>query len=180
MSRKDGNTLGLVVFLLVILAAFVLVNPMFRFSCSRVMMHDFLGMHPGDATSGVYLWNPGLSRVVPLTLMFFLWAAVALWAYRDAERRNHNGLLWGLFVFVGNIVGLIIYLILRSSPAETVTPAPVAAAAICPQCAGPVQNTYVACPQCGARLSKQCSQCGKRAELDWVACPYCGNSMDRE
>ena len=44
MSRKNSNTLGLVVFLLVILAAFTLVNPMFRFICSRVMMHDFLGM----------------------------------------------------------------------------------------------------------------------------------------
>jgi len=178
MSRKNSNKLGLVVFLLVILAAFALVNPMFRFSCSRVMMHDFLGMHPGDATSGVFLWNPGLSRVVPLTLMFFLWAAVALWAYRDAERRNHNGLLWGLFVFVGNIVGLIIYLILRSSSPETTATLVPAAAAQCPSCAGPTQKSYVACPHCGAKLSKECSQCGKRVEEDWKVCAYCGNSLN--
>jgi len=180
MSRKNSNTLGLVVFLLVILAAFALVNPMFRFSCSRVMMHDFLGMQSGDGSSSLFLGNPELFRIVPLTLMFLLWAAVALWVYRDAERRNHNGMLWGLFVFVGNIVGLIIYLILRSSSAEAVTSVTPPAAANCPHCAGPVQNTYVACPHCGVKLSKDCSQCGKRAELDWIVCPYCGNSMDKE
>jgi DNA-directed RNA polymerase subunit RPC12/RpoP len=178
MSRKNSNAAALTILVLVILAAFFLVNPLFRYSCSRVFMHDFLGMHSGDMTSGIFLWDSALTRFVPLTLMFVLWAAVALWVYRDAERRNHNGLLWGLFVFIGNIIGLIVYLILRSSAPETSTSLAPAATAKCPNCAGPIQSAYVACPHCGVRLSKNCSQCGKRAELDWKVCPHCGHAMN--
>jgi hypothetical protein len=178
MSKSDSSKAGLVILAVVFVAAFLLVNPLFRFSCSRVFMHDFLGMHPGDMSSGLFLSNYGIARFVPLTIMFFLWAAVAVWVYRDAERRSHNGLLWALFVFIGNVVGLIIYLILRSSSPETSAALVTTATAKCPSCAGPIQKSFVACPHCGVKLSKDCSQCGKRAELDWKVCPYCGNAMD--
>ena len=178
MTNKDSNKTGLIILAVVILAAFFFVNPIFTFSCSRVFMHDFLGMHPGDMTRGLYVSNYGLGRFIPLTIMFFLWAAVTVWVYRDAERRNHNGLLWGLFVFVGNIIGLIIYLILRSSSPETSAPFVPAAAGQCPGCGGPVQKSYVACPHCGVKLSRNCSHCGKSAESDWKVCPYCGQALD--
>ena len=180
MSKSDGNKAGFIILAAVFVVAFLLVNPLFRFSCSRVFMHDFLGMHPGDMTNGVFVFNPGISGFIPLTIMFFLWVAVAVWVYRDAERRNHNGLLWGIFVFIGNIVGLIVYLILRSSSPQPSGTVVAATTAQCPSCAGPIQKSYVACPHCGVKLSKDCSQCGKRAELDWKVCPYCGNSMQGE
>jgi hypothetical protein len=178
MSRKDGNALGVVVLILVILAAFFFVNPLFRFSCSRVFMHDFLGMHVDDMVPGVMVWSHGFYQLLPLTIMFFLWAAVALWVYHDAERRNHNGLLWALFVFVGNIIGLIVYLILRSSSPETTTSFAPPASARCPSCSGPIQPSYVACPHCGRKLSSNCAQCGKRLEPDWKICPYCGHATN--
>jgi hypothetical protein len=177
MSQKNSDKTGFFILMLVFLAAFLFINPIFRFSCARIFMHDYLGMHSGNMSSGYFLSD---LRFVPLTIMFVLWAAVAVWAYRDAERRNHNGLLWGLFVFIGNIVGLIVYLILRSSPAHTDATLVPAATAQCPSCAGPIQKSYVACPHCGVKLSKDCPQCGKRAEADWKICPYCGNSMDSE
>jgi hypothetical protein len=180
MSQKDSNKTGLIILAVVILTAFLFVNPLFRFSCSRVLMHDFLGVHSGDMTTGLFLTNHGITRFVPLTVMFFLWAAVAVWVYRDAERRNHNGLLWGLFVFIGNVIGLIVYLILRSSSPEVTPTLATAPAARCPSCSGPIQPSYVACPHCGVKLSRECSQCGKRAELDWKVCPYCGHAMDGE
>jgi RNA polymerase subunit RPABC4/transcription elongation factor Spt4 len=175
MPKSDGNKTGLIILMVIFVAAFLLINPLFRFSCSRVFMHDFLGMHPGDLTPGVFVLGPGH---IPLAIMFVLWAAVAVWVYRDAERRNHNGLLWSLFVFIGNIVGLIVYLILRSSSPETAITAAVVAAAQCPSCGGAIQESYVACPHCGVGLSKDCSQCGKRVEKDWKVCPYCGNTLD--
>jgi len=178
MSQKDSSKTGLIILAVIILTAFLFVNPLFRFSCSRIFMHDFLGMHSGDMTTGMFLSNSGIARFVPLTVMFFLWAAVAVWVYRDAERRNHNGLLWALFVFIGNIVGLIVYLILRSSSPESSIALAPAATSKCPGCSGPIQKSYVACPHCGFKLSKDCPQCGKRAELDWKVCPYCGHAMN--
>jgi hypothetical protein len=175
MSQKKSDTLGLALLVLVFLAAFLFVNPMFRFSCSRLFMHDFLGMHTSGPES-VFLVQHGLTRFLPLTILFFLWAAVSLWVYRDAERRNHSGLLWGLFVFVGNVVGLIIYLILRTSSPEATAPV-TAATAKCPSCGGPTQTDYVACPHCGVGLSNSCPGCGKRVEPGWKACPFCGGSL---
>lgn len=174
MSQNDSNKTGFILLMIVFVAAFLFVNPLFRFSCSRILMHDYLGVHPGDMSTTYFLAN---SRFIPLTIMFVLWAAVAVWVYLDAERRNSNGLLWGLFVFIGNIIGLIVYLILRtSSPGAEGAPSP-APEARCPACAGPILKSYVACPYCGVTLSKDCSQCGKRVEPDWKVCPHCGNSL---
>jgi hypothetical protein len=176
MSRQDKNWFGLAVLLLVILAAFFLVNPLFRFSCSQVFLHDWLGVAHNGGPPMLFLADHSIARFVPLLIMFLIWGAVALWVYHDAERRNHSGLLWGLFVFIGNILGLIIYLIVRVSSSDTSTD--LSAAAKCPNCAKPIQATYVACPHCGVNLAKKCAHCGKHAELDWKVCPYCGRAMN--
>lgn len=182
MSRQGKNTFGLIVVVLVILCAFFWLNPMFRYSCSRVFMHDFLGMEHGILAPGAMFFDIGLARMVPLMAMFILWACVALWVYHDAERRGHSGVLWALLVFVGNIIGLIIYLIMRStsapSPALAPTASPPVATASCPSCAQPIQSSYVACPHCGVSLVRKCAQCDKRIEPDWKVCPYCGRDLD--
>jgi hypothetical protein len=178
MSPQKKSSGGLAILVLVIAAAFLLITPFFRFSCSRVFLHDFFGMHPGDLASGAIFTSMGIARMVPLLIMFALWAAVSLWVYHDAERRNHSGLLWGLFVFLGNIIGLIIYLIVRATDSEPAVALAPTRSAACPSCSKPVQNTYVACPYCGASLAQKCTHCGKPAEPDWKVCPYCGQSMD--
>jgi RNA polymerase subunit RPABC4/transcription elongation factor Spt4 len=177
MSRQHKNGIGLLILLAVIVCAFFLVNPLFRFSCSRIFLHDFMGMDHTMLTPGVFFSEHGIARMLPLMLMFLMWGAVSLWAYHDAEQRGHSGLLWGLFVFVGNIIGLIIYLIVRSSPEDTALSAGPASTAPCPRCAHPVQKTYVACPHCGTSLTQKCAHCEKPVELDWKVCPYCGQDL---
>ena len=45
---------------------------------------------------------------------FVLWAALAYWVYRDANRRNmDNALLWGVITFFLGLIGLVIYLVVR-------------------------------------------------------------------
>lgn len=69
--------------------------------------------------------------------------AIAVWVYRDAEKRGMNGALWLIVVLVGSIIGLIIYLIIRrdhpiggrpywAPPTPPAYPAP----PICPYCRG--------------------------------------------
>ena len=94
MSRQQKNGIGLLILLAVIVCAFFFVNPLFRFSCSRVFLHDFIGMDHTMLTPGVFFSDYGMARMLPLMLMFIMWGAVALWTYHDADRRGHSGLLW--------------------------------------------------------------------------------------
>lgn len=56
-------------------------------------------------------------------LIFVVIIAVAIWVYRDANRRGMNGTLWLIVVLLGSIIGLIVYLVVRndSPPAFTET-----------------------------------------------------------
>jgi RNA polymerase subunit RPABC4/transcription elongation factor Spt4 len=183
MSRRDRNSLGLVLLIVVIAAAFMFINPMFRYSWPRIFMHDFMGMQLGELPHATMFYMPGVMRGLPLHMLFFffLWVAVTLGVYRDAQARGQNGLLWGLMVLVGNILGLIIYLIVRSQ-ADSVR-SPMADSAIgpgavaCPSCERPVRDNFAVCPYCGLELGKECRGCGKRVELDWRVCAYCGKPL---
>ena len=177
MSAEKSNAAGLVVLVIVIVIAFMFITPFFPFSCSRVFLHDFMGMDRTIIGPGMMLTTTNLARVLPLLFMLVLWGAVALWVYHDAERRGQSGLLWGLFVFVGNIIGLIVYLIVRVSSPEA-SQGKTGVTMKCPGCSGTIRSTYVACPYCGVKLGRNCDACGKRVEAGWKACPYCGKLLD--
>jgi len=182
MTQRDKNSIGLVVLILVMLAFFALSSPMFRFSIPSLFMHDWLGV-PIDGIGHVFHnRSMNVMRILPLGMIYILWAGVAIWAYRDAERRNQNGLLWALFVFVGNIIGLIIYLILRGGTPEREASPSVSAPQVlsttpCPECGQGVQDAFVVCPYCAHSLVRSCVACSKRLEIDWKACPHCGQAV---
>ena len=133
--------------------------------------------------------------------LLFIWIAVIIWVYRDAERRGMNGVLWALLVLIGNLIALIIYLIVRSdniasprretppsppsaSPPPAVGPPKTAGAASpagkttdCPKCGRAVPADFSFCPHCGSPMSPRCPACGKEVEEDWKACPHCGKKL---
>jgi RNA polymerase subunit RPABC4/transcription elongation factor Spt4 len=129
------------------------------------------------------LWGMSLFFVI-------LWIAVIVWVYKDAERRGMSGVLWALLVFIGSIVGLLIFLIVRQdhpmlgetgSPGTPAAPqAPPPAALTCPSCKKPVEKKFTYCPYCGAPLQPVCKNCGKSVDPGWKACPYCGASLKSE
>lgn len=118
---------------------------------------------------------------LPTTLFslawLILWICVIVWVYRDAERRGMNGILWGLLVFIGNIIGLLIYLIVRSDNLPSKSP-PAAVYTKCPTCSTPVSQKYAFCPHCGASMrGPVCPGCSATVEKDWKACPHCGKTL---
>ena len=137
------------------------------------------------------LWGMSLFFVV-------LWIAVIIWVYKDAERRGMSGLLWSLLVFFGNLIGLLIFLIVRqdhpvccgpeasgtsAAPAPRGSSPPASAAAsqlTCPFCKKPVEKTFTYCPHCGTTLQPVCKNCGKPVDDAWKACPYCGAALKSE
>lgn len=65
-------------------------------------------------TQGVErIFWPFLSVIMFLIFWFVIGILICVWVYRDAESRGMNGALWLIIVLIANVVGLIVYLIVR-------------------------------------------------------------------
>jgi hypothetical protein len=193
MSAPKGKISALVLLVLVVVFVGFVLTPLaiaplgvFTGLARGTREAFFSGWHHIPWFPFVPLWSFSLVFVI-------LWFAVILWVYRDAERRRMSGLLWALLVFIGNLVGLLIYLIIRQdhpcceepagSPTTSPPSAPAAAGkktSACPACQKPVETGFVFCPHCGAALQKTCPSCGKPAESAWKVCPHCGTPLKSE
>jgi hypothetical protein len=195
MSAKSGKMTTLVIFVLFLLIMAFFLTPLVLaplgvftgmargFHHVTVNGFDFLGFRP---------WFP----FVPLWSVSFIflvvWIAVIIWVYKDAERRGMSSLLWALLVFIGNLIGLLIYLIVRQDhplreeqgTADVEPPATASSSEIrtmvCPACQKPVEKSYAFCPHCGATLQPVCRSCGKPADSAWKVCPHCGAPLKTE
>jgi hypothetical protein len=126
----------------------------------------------GHSVTGTLSFFPIV--LLPLALLA-LWIFVCIWVYRDAQERGMNGVLWALLVFIGHVIGLIIYLIVRSEQAKR----PQAACCEkCPSCGTEVRTGYTFCPHCGKPMRAVCPNCKKPVQAEWKVCPHCGASLD--
>lgn len=119
------------------------------------------------------------------TLFFIVFHfALTFWTYRDADRRGAMGWFWALTVFLFNVAGWMIYLVVR--PPEYSADArerdlEIRAKEVtlqrdletCPSCHKPVEKDFLICPSCMKKLRKPCIECGKALKLSWNVCPYC-------
>lgn len=72
-----------------------------------------LALAPNVSAQEAFYWFSGVICMI-YVVIFIVWIMVALWVYRDAESKGQSGVLWLLVVLIGSIVGLIVYLIVRS------------------------------------------------------------------
>ena len=83
-----------------------------------------------------------------------LWFVVALlilvWAYQDAESREMNGALWAVIIFFLSVLGLLLYLIVRSPQKGTNLIKHVSR--VCPKCGQVLTEEVKFCPRCGKSL----------------------------
>lgn len=176
MATSTGKTIGLILLVIAIIWLAFNITP-FLFAPFGHFSGAFESIRfPNLKTINI---GPSMFRYSLTSLFSFalliIWIMVIVWVYRDAERRGMNGILWALLVFIGNIIGLIIYLILRSDAAfaPKIEPEPQA----CPKCQKPVSSAYVFCPYCATKLHAVCPECGKPTEKGWKACPHCGKKL---
>lgn len=107
--------------------------------------------------------------LVPLFLVIPV--LLGVYTYRDAKRRGMNAPLWALVAALApTFLGFLIYLLVRGSHSDWK----------CPRCGGAVEETYVVCPRCGARLKASCPQCGTPVEAVWKVCPQCAAPLEGE
>lgn len=117
--------------------------------------------------------------------------SLVVWTFRDIRSRTHDiffQLLSVLLVLVFNVLGLLLYLMLR--PKETLAERYERALAeeallqdieerpVCPSCGARVEPDFVLCPACRTQLKRECEACGRLNDLAWNACPYCGHAHE--
>ncbi len=177
MAMTPEKTIGLILLVIIVFSLVFLVTP-FIFAPFGIFPGVFHFMKIPDWN--IIRFNPSsIFRFASLSFMslalLVIWIMVIVWVYRDAERRGMNGVLWALLVLIGNLIGLLIYLIVRSEsvPAKRT----VQTSATCPSCQKPVNPTFVFCPNCGARLQTLCPKCHKPVESNWLVCPHCGEKL---
>lgn len=87
--------------------------------------------------------------LIPI-LYFVIGLLLCIWVYRDAEKRGMSGALWLIIVLIANILGLLIYLIVRE-PEGT-------------RRIRPASPNTLFCRYCGSTIpqdSKFCLKCGR-------------------
>jgi len=120
------------------------------------------------------------------------WISIVAWTYRDIRDRSRDAafqVVAVLLVLVFNILGLVIYLILR--PRETLAEAyarsleeeallqELEEQGICPSCKRYITGEFVICPYCRTQLKEPCIKCGRPLSFNWLACPYCTAGRSR-
>lgn len=178
MAASTDKTIGLILLLILIIAVAGILSPFIMVPFVSVTkglagLRHLVAMRHMNFEFGLPVF-PSLIGM----LSFIIWIIIIFWVYSDAERRGMSGILWALLVFIGNIVGLLIYLIVRAGnyPTTPVQRAP-AVTTLCPSCSKPVQQDFKLCPHCGKSLRNQCPSCGKNTSPEWKVCPYCGHSI---
>jgi len=51
--------------------------------------------------------------IIFFVIWFIIFIAIAIWVYKDAEKRGSSGALWLIIVIITGIIGIIIWLIIR-------------------------------------------------------------------
>jgi hypothetical protein len=183
-SNNNGRSIALVI-VIVVLALFAFRSVFFLLPFGVIPgLHRAAG-EIGPSLSGWFHGFGWIGRLALFTLpaaLIILWGAVLIWVYRDAEKRGMHGLLWLLLVLITNVVGLLIYAIVRSEtpvrrPQMTAEKPAFCPPETCPACGKPVGPGYAFCPHCGKSLTKTCPSCGKPVEEGWKVCPVCGTDL---
>lgn len=126
---------------------------------------NVLAQGPGEMLGGLSgaMWGTICAFWVIGIVIYIL---IAIWVYRDAEKRGMSGVLWLIVILVAFIIGLIVYLIVRADhPVKTVQPTQEV-----PAFRPAVETMKIKCPSCSTVFNIQKNPSGPTS----VRCPSCG------
>jgi hypothetical protein len=142
--------------------------------------------------------QPVVRAIIAGAAIYFVlvWLATAFWAFHDLRRRHRDTALpyvaAAAIIIVSPLLfplAVFVYRIVR--PGETLAEArerqlndrlldlEVAESLHCPGCGQGVEEQWLACPACRARLAHRCVSCHRSMGLDWTVCAWCGTEFGR-
>lgn len=154
-------------------------------------INDQFSFENDMGTSKVYLLNYSLSRngdyklfiirdvspvpyletMIKITgiiagLIFIIyWIGLALWVFKDANKKDRNPSLWALLVLITNLVGLFVYIIYRQN------------SIVCNSCGQLQSRDSKFCSSCGSKINKTCDRCNNVVSPKDKYCNNCGNKL---
>jgi RNA polymerase subunit RPABC4/transcription elongation factor Spt4 len=100
-------------------------------------------------------------------IFLVIWVLLIGYVYGDSKRRGMRHVMWTLLaIFIPDMIGVILYFILRDPLMKA-----------CPNCAQLAKAGFTFCPHCGTALQPTCPNCGRAVELGWANCPHCGTKL---
>ena len=98
----------------------------------------------------------GIMCFLFIIIWFVIFILIAIWVYRDAEKRGSSGALWLIIVILLGLIGIIIWLIVRP----------------------PIGGKPTAQGTTAADSDRRCPNCGRNIPMDARACPYCAKKFE--
>lgn len=99
------------------------------------------------ANAGAYM-GLGLAICAAVVIIWFVvWLLIAIWVYKDAEKRGKSGVLWLIIVLFLGIIGLIIWLVVRGEKEKS--------SRHCPNCGRGIPEDARVCPYCNKKFDEQ-------------------------
>jgi len=107
-----------------------------------------------DTSSDMALFGAlgAITCLVIIIVWFVIWILVAIWVYRDAEKRGKSGALWLIIVILLGLLGIIIWLVVRPPIGGEKKQA--AGGRNCPNCGRPIPMDARVCPYCSKKFEE--------------------------
>ena len=83
-------------------------------------------------------------------IWFIVFILIAIWVYKDAEKRGKSGVLWLIIVIILGLIGIIIWLAIRP-PIGGEKPA---SSRNCPNCGRGIPEDARSCPYCNKKFEE--------------------------
>lgn len=96
---------------------------------------------------GLFWGLTGALCFIPL-LFLIIGIVLAIWVYKDAQKRGSSGALWLIIVILTGIIGLIIWFVVRP-PIGGEKKAATSSERRCPNCGRVIPDDARTCPYCG-------------------------------
>jgi predicted nucleic acid-binding Zn ribbon protein len=107
---------------------------------------DYPWNYTNPANAGAFMGLAIATCLIFTLIWFVVWILVAIWVYKDAEKRGKSGVLWLIVVILLGLIGLIIWLVVRGEK-----PAP---SRHCPNCGRAIPEDARVCPYCSKKFEE--------------------------
>lgn len=101
-----------------------------------------------DPTAWWNFMGLGIAFCIGIIVTFVIIILIAIWVYKDAEKRGSSGALWLIIVILTGIIGLIVWLVVR----PPIGGHPKQSGRMCPNCGRPIPMDANICPYCGKKF----------------------------